>query len=395
MAPRKTTTPSSIRIIRFAISSSVPPECRVPDGECSRSRPVPRGEDRNGEIRGRLPTETTPPDGNRADLRDPHSSSYDEWEVRGSTKTEAPRCRRRRQNFAAKRLAAPRRRISGRDRSRGESRAATRPPSSRAAAPARQRLGRGHGAPDREGGLSGDRDDERRHRLLARLPGRRADPARRNARGDRADLPGGLGSGHGRPRSRVRRLVGGGRRGRGAGARRRRGRPQSRGWHGPDGGAALRARPAGREDPGDPRGGAPPRRRDRRQRAHRRVPRPRRPGERPPRGDDPARRGVPRRRRRLRLRAGRDGGPALIGEIVRRLACPVNVLAAPGGPSIGELAKLGVARVSLGSGAMRAALTLVERIGEELRTKRNLLGPRRGPLARERQRADDIPRPPL
>ena len=59
----------------------------------------------------------------------------------------------------------------------------------------------------------------------------------------------------------------------------------------------------------------------------------------------------------------------LIGEIVRRLACPVNVLAAPGGPSLGELAKLGVARVSLGSGAMRAALTLVERIGEELRTK--------------------------
>jgi 2-methylisocitrate lyase-like PEP mutase family enzyme len=61
--------------------------------------------------------------------------------------------------------------------------------------------------------------------------------------------------------------------------------------------------------------------------------------------------------------------PALIGEIVRRLACPVNILAAPGGPSIAELAKLGVARVSLGSGAMRAALTLVERIGEELRTK--------------------------
>jgi 2-methylisocitrate lyase-like PEP mutase family enzyme len=61
--------------------------------------------------------------------------------------------------------------------------------------------------------------------------------------------------------------------------------------------------------------------------------------------------------------------PKVIGELVRRLACPVNVLAAPGGPSIGELAKLGVARVSLGSGAMRAALSLVERIGEELRTR--------------------------
>jgi 2-methylisocitrate lyase-like PEP mutase family enzyme len=60
---------------------------------------------------------------------------------------------------------------------------------------------------------------------------------------------------------------------------------------------------------------------------------------------------------------------ALIGEIVRRLGCPVNVLAAPKGPPIAALAKAGVARVSLGSGAMRAALTLVERMGEELRTK--------------------------
>jgi len=59
----------------------------------------------------------------------------------------------------------------------------------------------------------------------------------------------------------------------------------------------------------------------------------------------------------------------LIGEIVQRLACPINVLAAPGCPPIGELAKLGVARVSLGSGTMRAALTIVARIGEELRTK--------------------------
>ena len=61
--------------------------------------------------------------------------------------------------------------------------------------------------------------------------------------------------------------------------------------------------------------------------------------------------------------------PKLIGEIVRRLDCPVNVLASPGGPPVGELARLGVARVSLGSGAMRAAITLFEKIGEELRTR--------------------------
>ena len=47
--------------------------------------------------------------------------------------------------------------------------------------------------------------------------------------------------------------------------------------------------------------------------------------------------------------------PATIAALVKRLACPLNVLAAPGSPSIPELARLGVARVSLGSGPMRAA----------------------------------------
>lgn len=57
---------------------------------------------------------------------------------------------------------------------------------------------------------------------------------------------------------------------------------------------------------------------------------------------------------------------SVIGALVRRLACPVNVLAVVGGPSIAELAKLGVARVSLGSGPMRAAMTLVERLAREV-----------------------------
>ncbi len=61
--------------------------------------------------------------------------------------------------------------------------------------------------------------------------------------------------------------------------------------------------------------------------------------------------------------------PAVIGELVARLACPVNVLAVAGGPSIGELAKLGVARVSLGSGPMRAAMTLTRRLAEEALTR--------------------------
>ncbi|HKA35852.1 MAG TPA: isocitrate lyase/phosphoenolpyruvate mutase family protein [Thermoanaerobaculia bacterium] len=58
--------------------------------------------------------------------------------------------------------------------------------------------------------------------------------------------------------------------------------------------------------------------------------------------------------------------PSVIAALVDRLDCPVNVLAVAGGPSISELAKLGVARVSLGSGPMRAAMTLTKRLAEEV-----------------------------
>ena len=58
--------------------------------------------------------------------------------------------------------------------------------------------------------------------------------------------------------------------------------------------------------------------------------------------------------------------PALIGEIVKRLDCPINALAGAGSPSIAELARLGVSRVSLGSGPARAALSGLKRLAEEL-----------------------------
>ena len=61
--------------------------------------------------------------------------------------------------------------------------------------------------------------------------------------------------------------------------------------------------------------------------------------------------------------------PAVIGEIVRRLRCPVNILAVAGSPPVAELARLGVARVSLGSGPMRAAMTVVRRLAEEVAAK--------------------------
>jgi 2-methylisocitrate lyase-like PEP mutase family enzyme len=80
-----------------------------------------------------------------------------------------------------------------------------------------------------------------------------------------------------------------------------------------------------------------------------------------------------------RLIAYRDAGadcvfaPGLkdvetIGRLVGDLQCPLNILAVPGTPPIPELEKLGVARVSLGSGPMRATLGLLRRLAEELKT---------------------------
>src|SRR4029077_1481796 len=80
-----------------------------------------------------------------------------------------------------------------------------------------------------------------------------------------------------------------------------------------------------------------------------------------------------------RLLAYRDAGadcvfvPGLrdaetISRLVRDVQCPLNILAGPGSPSVHELEKLGVARVSLGSAPMRATLGLLRRMGEELKT---------------------------
>lgn len=78
-----------------------------------------------------------------------------------------------------------------------------------------------------------------------------------------------------------------------------------------------------------------------------------------------------------RLSAYRDAGadclfaPGLrdldvISRLVRELHHPVNILAGSGSPSIPELQKIGVARVSLGSSPMRATLGLVRRLAQEL-----------------------------
>lgn len=57
-----------------------------------------------------------------------------------------------------------------------------------------------------------------------------------------------------------------------------------------------------------------------------------------------------------------------IARLVRDLNCPVNILSGPGSLSVGELEKLGVARVSLGSAPMRATLGFLQRMAKELKT---------------------------
>jgi len=58
-----------------------------------------------------------------------------------------------------------------------------------------------------------------------------------------------------------------------------------------------------------------------------------------------------------------------IARLVEGIGGPVNILAVAGTPPIAELESLGVARVSVGSGPMRAVLALVRDIARELRTQ--------------------------
>ena len=81
-----------------------------------------------------------------------------------------------------------------------------------------------------------------------------------------------------------------------------------------------------------------------------------------------------------RVQAFRDAGAdcvfvpglkdaATIGRLVSDVHCPVNVLAGPGALSVSELKALGVRRISLGSGPMRASLGLMRRLAEEFKTE--------------------------
>ncbi len=54
-----------------------------------------------------------------------------------------------------------------------------------------------------------------------------------------------------------------------------------------------------------------------------------------------------------------------IAKLVKAIAAPLNILASANCPSLAELEKMGVARVSAGSAVMRATLGLVRRIAKD------------------------------
>ncbi|MCM0679102.1 isocitrate lyase/phosphoenolpyruvate mutase family protein, partial [Micromonospora phytophila] len=57
--------------------------------------------------------------------------------------------------------------------------------------------------------------------------------------------------------------------------------------------------------------------------------------------------------------------PDTIRALVAAVPAPVNVLAGPGAPPVPELARLGVARVSLGSSVAEAAYAVARRAADE------------------------------
>ncbi|MFG3224169.1 isocitrate lyase/phosphoenolpyruvate mutase family protein [Kitasatospora sp. NPDC048194] len=79
------------------------------------------------------------------------------------------------------------------------------------------------------------------------------------------------------------------------------------------------------------------------------------------------------RRLRMYVEAGADGvfvpgvaDPETIAALVAAVPAPLNVLVGPGSPSVAELAKLGVARISLGPGLAEVAYAAVRRAAEEV-----------------------------
>ena len=60
---------------------------------------------------------------------------------------------------------------------------------------------------------------------------------------------------------------------------------------------------------------------------------------------------------------------AVLAQLVRSVSAPLNVLAGPGMPPVADLQSIGIARLSVGSGIMRATLALARDAADELLQK--------------------------
>ena len=58
-----------------------------------------------------------------------------------------------------------------------------------------------------------------------------------------------------------------------------------------------------------------------------------------------------------------------IGTVAGEVKAPISILAGPQSPSVSELQDLGVARVSYGSGFMKAAITGTKKLAQEILEK--------------------------
>lgn len=80
------------------------------------------------------------------------------------------------------------------------------------------------------------------------------------------------------------------------------------------------------------------------------------------------------RRAKAYLAAGADciypfglGDMGIIARLVKAVGAPINIVARAGSPTVAELERVGVARVSIASGATMAVMSLIKTIGETLR----------------------------
>jgi len=59
----------------------------------------------------------------------------------------------------------------------------------------------------------------------------------------------------------------------------------------------------------------------------------------------------------------------IIGRLAKEVKAPISILAGPQSPSVSELQELGVARVSYGSGFLKASITGAKRLAQEILEK--------------------------